>query len=163
MAFTSILKNIANPRETLIIQMDADLSHNPLAIPNFLAAAKEADLAVGSRYMPGGGILHWNFFRRLVSRGGNIYAAAILGVPYTDLTSGYKCYRADVLSQIDLEGLSSVGYNFQIETAYLAHKKGFKIAEIPIIFTERKMGGSKFSWGIILEAFWKVMRLRFKK
>ena len=146
-----------------IFEMDADLSHNPKYIPHFLAMIKECDLVLGSRYIKGGGVSNWNFSRRLVSRFGNIYARLILSLPYHDLTGGFKCYRRKVLERIGLDDLSSVGYNFQIETTYQAYKKGFRIKEVPIVFTERAEGKSKFSLKIILESFWKVLLLRFKK
>lgn len=147
----------------IIFEMDADLSHDPKYIPQMLEIIKEYDLVLGSRYIQGGGTQNWNFFRRLISRFGNIYAKKILGIPIHDLTSGFKCYKRKVLENIDLNSLSSVGYNFQIETTYRAYKKGFRIKEIPIIFTERKEGKSKFDIFIIFESFWKVLLLRFKK
>lgn len=143
-----------------IIQMDADLSHDPAAIPQFLEKIKNCDVVLGSRYIKGGKIENWDFFRRLVSRL-NFFVRIILWVPYHDLTGGYKCFRPEVLKNIDLDKLSSVGYNFQIETTYRAHQKGYKIREIPITFTERKTGKSKFNLKIMLEAFWKVLLLRF--
>ena len=143
-----------------IFEMDADLSHDPSAIPQFLAKIATCDLVLGSRYIAGGRIENWDFMRRLVSRTGNFYARLVLGLPYHDLTGGYKCYRRKVIEALDLDKLSSVGYNFQIETTYLAHKKGFKICEVPITFTERKSGVSKFNLWIILESFWKVLLLR---
>lgn len=146
-----------------IFEMDADLSHDPAVIPQFLEKIKDCDLVLGSRYIVGGRIENWDFTRRLVSRAGNFYARIVLGLPYRDLTGGYKCYRRKVIEALDLDKLSSVGYNFQIETTYLAHKKGFKICEIPITFTERKSGVSKFNLGIILESFWKVLLFRFRQ
>lgn len=146
-----------------VFEMDADLSHNPKYIPDFLEAIKEFDLVLGSRYVKNGGVENWNFMRRMVSKFGNIYARIILGLPIRDLTGGFKCYRREVLEKIGLDDLSSVGYNFQIETTYKAHKAGFKIKEIPIIFTERVEGKSKFSLKIMLESFWKVLVLRFFK
>ncbi|MEK7641131.1 MAG: polyprenol monophosphomannose synthase [Patescibacteria group bacterium] len=146
-----------------IIQMDADLSHDPEVIPAMLEKIRDCDVVLGSRYIPGGKTVNWDFFRKMISRFGNIYARIILGLPYHDLTGGFKCWRKDFLKKMNLEKLSSVGYNFQIETTYLAHKLGAKICEIPITFTERKVGTSKFSLMITLEAFWKVLTLRFKK
>lgn len=144
----------------LIIQMDADLSHDPAAIPLFLEHIKNHDVVLGSRYIAGGKIENWDFLRRLVSRFGNIYAKAVLTLPYQDLTGGFKCWRRAVLANLDFNKLSSTGYNFQIETTYLAHKAGHKICEVPITFTERKFGASKFNLPIMLEAFWKVLMLR---
>lgn len=146
-----------------IFEMDADLSHDPKYLPNFLQAIENADLVLGSRYITGGGVSNWNFSRRFISKFGNIYARIILGLPYHDLTGGYKCYRREVLQKIDIDNLSSVGYNFQIETTNAAHKHGFRIVETPIVFIERAEGKSKFSAFIILESFWKVLLLRFKR
>lgn len=160
-AFKSILPSCEH--DSFIVQMDADLSHNPAAIPALLQKAKDCDLVLGSRYIGGGGTENWDFFRKMVSRFGNVYARLILRLPYRDLTGGYKCFRAEVLKNIELDSLSSVGYNFQIETTYRAHQRGYKIREAPIIFTERKTGASKFNLGIMLEAFWRVLLLRFKK
>jgi len=147
----------------LIMQMDADLSHDPKHIPQFLAEVKQADLVLGSRYIANGGVRNWNLARRLISRFGNIYARIILGLPYHDLTGGFKCFRREVLEKIDITTLSSLGYNFQIETTYKAHLNGARIIEIPIIFTERVEGESKFSLKIILESFWRVILLRLGK
>lgn len=146
-----------------IFEMDADLSHDPKYIPDFLAAIKDYDLVLGSRYIKNGGVSNWNFFRRLISRFGNIYARTILGLPIHDLTGGFKCYRRVVLEKIGLDDLSSVGYNFQIETTYKAYQAGFKIKETPIIFTERAEGKSKFDLKIMVESFWKVLVLKFKR
>jgi len=156
-----------------IFEMDADLSHDPAVIlkmlemmisgPSVLSGRLPCDMAIGSRYIPGGRIENWNWARRFVSRFGNFYARWILNLPYRDLTGGFKAYRRVVLEKMDLEKLSSTGYNFQIETTYRAHQLGFKICEIPITFTERKTGQSKFSLGIILESFWRVIQLRFQK
>ncbi|MEK7590138.1 MAG: polyprenol monophosphomannose synthase [Patescibacteria group bacterium] len=154
---------ITKEKSDYIIQIDTDLSHDPVIIPQMLLKIRECDLVLGSRYVPGGKIKNWNFFRRMISRWGNIYARFILGLPYKDLTGGFKCFRREVLENINLDSLSSVGYNFQIETTYAAHKKGYKICEIPITFTERQGGASKFNFGIIFESFWKVFLLRFKK
>lgn len=162
-AFGEIMALPSDQRPELIMQMDADLSHNPSDIPRFLERAETCDVVLGSRYVPGGTVENWDMFRRLISRFGNIYAALILGMPYRDLTGGYKCFRAEVLQTMDMGAVSSIGYNFQIEMTYLAKKKGFRICEIPIFFTERKAGTSKFNIGIIVESFWKVLLLRFKK
>ncbi|MEK7599142.1 MAG: polyprenol monophosphomannose synthase [Patescibacteria group bacterium] len=144
-----------------IIQMDADLSHDPKDILRMLAKARDCDLVLGSRYVPGGKIENWGIGRRLLSRFGNVYARMILNLPYCDLTGGFKCFKRHVLQNLDLDLLSSVGYNFQIETTYRARQKGYKICEIPITFTERKIGKSKIDLGIIIESFWKVLLLRF--
>lgn len=158
--FKKILSGDAKPE--FVLQMDADLSHHPEVIPLMLSQMKDYDLVLGSRYVPGGNIANWNFIRRLISRFGNFYARLILGLPYHDLTGGFKCFRREVLEKIGLDGLNSIGYCFQIETTFRAHRLGFKIAEVPIVFTERKTGTSKFSLLITLEAFWKVFLLRFR-
>lgn len=157
--FNEVLKRGAD----FIFEMDADLSHNPKSIPEFLKAIQDYDLVLGSRYVKGGNVRNWNWLRRLISRFGNIYARLILWLPYHDLTGGFKCFRRSVLEKIILTNLSSVGYNFQIETTYRAHLAGFKIKEIPIVFIERQEGKSKFNLAILLESFWKVLQLRFKR
>lgn len=145
-----------------IFEMDADFSHDPKYIPKFLTAIQNSDLVLGSRYVVGGGVANWNLVRRLISRWGNIYARFVLGLPFYDLTGGFKCYRRGPLEQIIKSEPSSLGYNFQIETTYQAFKLGFRIKEIPIIFTERIEGQSKFNLKIVLEGFWKVIMLRLK-
>jgi len=157
-AFEDILRR---EKPDYIVQMDADLSHNPAAIPQFLREIKNYDMVLGSRYAPGGTIKNWNRARKWISHFGNAYARTILNLPYHDLTGGYKCYKRRVLETMDLASLSSVGYNFQIETTYKAHKKGYRISETPITFTERKEGASKFDLPIIIESFIKVLLLRF--
>jgi len=161
-AYIAGFKEVLARGADYIFEMDADLSHDPKYIPEFLKAIKESDLVLGSRYVKGGGVANWNLARRLISRFGNIYAWLILGLPFKDLTGGFKCFRRRVLENISLTDLSSVGYNFQIETTYKVYSAGFKIKEIPIIFTERTEGKSKFSFKIILESFWKVLELRLK-
>ncbi len=161
-AFSELLRLPQNERPEYVIQMDADLSHDPADIPRLLEKIKECDLVVGSRYVLGGRVERWGMVRRLVSRFGNLYARTLLALPYQDLTSGYKCFRFEVLKALNLVAVSSVGYNFQIETTYLLHRKGFRIREIPIIFTERKMGTSKFNLRIILESFYRVFLTMLK-
>ena len=151
------------PHATHIIQMDADLSHDPADIPLLLKTAHDADLVLASRYVPEGSIKNWHWMRKLVSRFGNVYARWALWLPYRDLTGGFKCWRREALAALDLGAFSSLGYNFQIETTYQAHKKGFRIHEVPITFTERKTGTSKFNIWIILESFWNVLKMRFQK
>ena len=146
-----------------IVQMDADLSHDPQVVPIMLKRIETHDIVVGSRYVRGGKIMHWHFLRRLLSRFGNIYARTILGLPYRDVTSGFKCYRRSVLAELMRGRFDSVGYNFQIEMLYRAHAHGFKILEITITFTERKIGSSKINLFIILESFYKVLLLRLHK
>lgn len=161
-AYTAAFKTLLGEKFNYIIQMDADLSHDPADIPRFIEMARDHDVVLGSRYVEGGTIENWDFLRKLISRFGNFYSRFILWVPYRDLTGGFKCYRKAVLASLDLDSLSSLGYNFQIETTYKAHKLGHKIHEIPITFTERKFGDSKFNLGIIIESFLKVILLRFR-
>jgi dolichol-phosphate mannosyltransferase len=135
-----------------VIEMDADFSHNPRYLPELLAAAQEADLVLGSRYVPGGGVRDWGLLRRLISRGGGWYARRILGVEVRDLTGGFKCIRREVLEAIDLQSVRAEGYVFQIEVTYRAVLAGFTVREIPIVFTDRAVGSSKMSSRIALEA-----------
>ena len=160
-AYAAAFRTLLEKQPDYIIQMDADLSHDPADIPRFIEKANDHDVVLGSRYVEGGSIENWDFFRKLISRFGNFYSRSILWVPYRDLTGGFKCYRKAVLASLDLNSLSSLGYNFQIETTYKAHKFGHKIHEIPITFTERKSGDSKFNLGIMAESFLKVILLRF--
>jgi dolichol-phosphate mannosyltransferase len=144
----------------LIIEMDCDFSHDPLDVPRLVEATRNADLVVGSRYVAGGGTRNWGPLRRAVSRGGSVYARVVLGVPVHDLTSGFKCFRRDVLEAIPLERIGTKGYAFQIETTYRALQSRFRVVEIPITFTDRETGGSKMTRGIVLEAIVKVPSLR---
>ena len=145
-----------------ILEMDADFSHNPRYLPDLLAAAEEADLVLGSRYVPGGGVKNWGFWRRFLSRGGSLYARVLLGLPYQDLTGGFKCFRREVLETLDLGAVRSNGYSFQIELTYRAHCQGFKIKEVPIVFEDREVGKSKMSKHIFLEAVLMVWKLRME-
>jgi dolichol-phosphate mannosyltransferase len=145
----------------LILEMDCDFSHDPTDVPRLIAAAEEgADLVIGSRYVPGGSIPNWGLLRRFISRGGCVYAQAMLQTRVGDLTGGFKCYRRSVLESIDLGAIDSKGYAFQIETTYRALRRGFRVVEIPITFVDREEGGSKMSQSIVLEAVWKVPALR---
>ena len=147
----------------LVLEMDCDFSHDPVDVPRLLAAVEEgADVAVGSRYVPGGGTRNWGFVRRAVSRSGALYARILLGLSVQDPTSGFKCYRREVLERIDLDRIASKGYAFQIETVYRAVRVGFRVAEVPITFSERERGGSKMSRTIVLEAVWRVPALRLQ-
>jgi dolichol-phosphate mannosyltransferase len=146
----------------LVLEMDADFSHDPADLPRLLAAAEAADLVLGSRYVPGGGVSSWGRVRRLLSRGGSAYARILLGVPVRDLTGGFKCFHRRVLEAIDLEHVHADGYGFQIELTYKAVRAGFTVAEIPILFRERSVGKSKMTARIALEAVWKVPLLRFR-
>jgi dolichol-phosphate mannosyltransferase len=143
-----------------VIEMDADFSHDPRYLPALLAAAQEADLVLGSRYVAGGGVRDWGFVRRMISRGGGAYARTILRVDVHDLTGGFKCIRREVLEAIDLDSVSAEGYVFQIEVTYRALLAGFKVREIPIVFRDRTAGTSKMSAKIAIEAMWLVPRLR---
>jgi len=145
-----------------VFEMDADLSHDPGDLARLLSAVRDdgADLALGSRYVPGGDVADWGIVRRLVSRGGSWYARRTLGVGVRDLTGGFKCFRADVLRAIDLPSVRSRGYAFQVELTYRALVRGFAVVEIPIVFRDRELGTSKMSWQITAEAAWLVPRLR---
>jgi len=146
----------------LVMEMDSDFSHDPADIPRLVAAADRADLVLGSRYVPGGGVTDWGLLRRFVSRGGSLYAKLILGIPVDDLTGGFKCFRREVLEQLDLSGVSADGYGFQIEMTYRTIKSGFEVEEVPILFRDRRVGSSKMSAKIAIEAFWKVPLLRWR-
>jgi dolichol-phosphate mannosyltransferase len=143
----------------LILEMDCDFSHDPDDVPRLIAAAADADLVLGSRYVRGGGVGSWGIARQFVSRAGSLYAQVLLWVPVKDLTGGFKCYRREVLERIDLDSVSSRGYAFQIETTYRALRAGFRVVEVPITFTDREAGTSKMSGSIVLEAIWRVPRL----
>lgn len=143
-----------------IFEMDSDFSHNPDHIPEFLEAAQHCDLVLGSRYLRGVTVVNWPMSRLLLSYFANRYSRFVTGLPFTDTTGGFKCYRRKVLEGIDLDRITSEGYSFQIETTFRAWRKGFKIGEIKIIFTDRTEGSSKMSGRIIREAVWKVWWLR---
>jgi dolichol-phosphate mannosyltransferase len=143
-----------------VLEMDADWSHHPRYLPLLLdRAASDADLVLGSRWVAGGGTLNWGLGRRLISRGGSLYARWILGLGIRDLTGGFKCFRAEVLRAIDLDTVNSTGYAFQIELTYRALRRGFRVVEVPIVFEDRRVGQSKMSRAIVLEALamvWKI-------
>jgi dolichol-phosphate mannosyltransferase len=145
-----------------IVEMDCDFSHDPEDLPRLLAATENADLALGSRYVEGGGTRNWSLARRAVSRFGSMYARILLGVGVRDLTGGFKCFRRSVLEAIGLERVSTKGYAFQIETTYRTLKLGFRVVEVPIVFSEREAGKSKMSRAIVLEAMAKVPALRLR-
>ncbi|HUR84075.1 MAG TPA: polyprenol monophosphomannose synthase [Solirubrobacteraceae bacterium] len=144
-----------------VLEMDADFSHDPADLARLLAAAADADLVLGSRYVPGGGISDWGRVRRFVSRGGSWYAQRVLGLRIHDLTGGFKCFRREVLEAIDLPTVRSRGYAFQVELTYRAINAGFRVVEVPIVFRDRQAGRSKMSWRIAGEAALLVPRLRF--
>jgi len=141
-------------------EMDADFSHDPKYLPDFLKAIETADLVIGSRYIPGGSTPNWSFIRRCISGCGNIFARFMLGIPVHDCTAGFRCYRREVLESIDLDTIQSQGYAFQVELAYRVMKQRFRITEIPITFMDRRVGKSKMSRKIVIEAFTFVVRAR---
>jgi dolichol-phosphate mannosyltransferase len=147
----------------LVIEMDADFSHDPRYLGDLLAAAEDADLVLGSRYVAGGAVRDWGLVRRLISRGGGIYARTILGVDVHDLTGGFKCIRRAVLEAIDLPTVRAEGYVFQIEVTYRAVLSGFRVREVPIVFSDRARGSSKMSWKIAVEAMLLVPLLRRRR
>jgi dolichol-phosphate mannosyltransferase len=152
----------------IVVQIDADLSHDPAVLPTLLREVESgADLAIGSRYVPGGEIPHWPWFRRALSRYGNQYAGFVLGTEVTDATSGYRAYRADTLKAIDYPTTRAKGYGFQIETVYRVHRWGGRIVEVPIVFTDRVRGHSKMTWRVAAEELllvtWWGLRDRFRR
>jgi dolichol-phosphate mannosyltransferase len=146
-----------------IVEMDADFSHDPSYLPELIEATENADLAIGSRYVPGGGVADWGPMRRFISRGGSAYARLALGLPIRDLTGGFKCFRRVVLEKINLDTIEARGYAFQVETTYRAIKAGFRVVEVPITFKDRQDGTSKMSKAIVAEAMWRVPAMRFRR
>ena len=146
----------------LVMEMDSDFSHDPRDLPRLIAAADAADLVLGSRYVPGGGVTQWGRIRRFLSRGGSAYARWLLGVPVRDLTGGFKCFNRRVLETIGLDDVHADGYGFQIELTYRAIKAGFTVTEVPILFREREVGTSKMTARIAVEAIWKVPALKLR-
>jgi dolichol-phosphate mannosyltransferase len=144
----------------LILEMDADFSHDPKYLPGMLEAARGADLVLGSRNIPGGGTVNWGVGRKIISRGGSLYARTILGIPVRDLTGGFKCFHRKVLESIDLPTVECSGYAFQIELTFRALRRGFRVVEFPIVFVDRRVGQSKMSKRIVLEALGKVWSIR---
>ncbi|HVY36319.1 MAG TPA: polyprenol monophosphomannose synthase [Polyangia bacterium] len=155
---------LASPRGyARIVQMDSDFSHNPTDIPRLSQALDEgADMALGSRYVPGGGTQNWGLVRRLISRGGGIYARTVLGVGIQDLTAGFKAWKRETLSRLDLDAVTTRGYGFQIEMTYRTIAAGFRVVEVPITFVDRRVGQSKMSGLIVTEAMSMVWALRRK-
>jgi dolichol-phosphate mannosyltransferase len=150
-----------------VMEMDSDFSHDPADLARLLAAANRdspegADLALGSRYVPGGGVSDWGFLRRFISEGGSTYSRWVLGLQVRDLTGGFKCFRREVLEAIHFDGVRSQGYAFQVELTYRAVRAGFRVVEVPIVFRDRQQGTSKMSWRIAAEAMWLVPRLRLR-
>ena len=147
----------------LVLEMDCDFSHDPRDVPRLIAACEsDADLALGSRWVDGGGTQNWGLARRVISRGGSLYARKVLGVGVRDLTGGFKCFRREVLETIDLDAITARGYGFQIEGTYRTLRAGFRVVEIPIVFVDRRVGDSKMSGAIVLEAMRQVPVLRWK-
>jgi dolichol-phosphate mannosyltransferase len=145
----------------LVLEMDCDFSHDPQAVPRLIAAAEAgADLVLGSRYTAGGGTRNWGLGRRIVSRGGCLYAQVLLGMRVRDLTGGFKCFRRSALEAVDLDALTAHGYAFQIETTYRIRRAGLRVVEVPITFEERRAGASKMTGAIVAEAMWRVPLLR---
>lgn len=146
----------------VIGEMDADLSHNPSHLPAMLSALEDADLVLGSRYIPGGGVRNWGVMRKMISRGGSAYARTILGVGVRDLTGGYKLFRRELLEKLSLGKVRSNGYSFQIELTYRAIRQGFRVVEVPIVFEDRQVGKSKLSRHVVVEAMLLVPRLKLE-
>ena len=143
-----------------VVEMDADFSHRPEDLPRLLAATGRADLAIGSRNVPGGRVENWSLLRHAVSKGGSLFARTLLQLPVKDCTSGFKCFRREALMALDLDRVKSNGYGFQVEMTYLCHRAGFRIVEVPIVFPDRRVGRSKMSGQIVLEAATRVWQLR---
>jgi len=153
---------LEQPQVSAVVQMDADFSHDPADLPRLLAPLmRDADLVLGTRYLPGGGTLGWPWYRRLISRGGTTFARLVLLLPYRDLTGGFKAWRRELLDAIRMRGASANGYGFQVETTWWAHRRRAQIREVPIIFRERAAGRSKMTAGIVVEALGLVLRLRW--
>lgn len=150
------------PETKAVVQMDADFSHDPAALPRLLAPLMaDADLVLGTRYIRGGATVGWPWYRKLISRGGTLFARTVLLLPYRDLTGGFKAWRRELLEAIRLRETSGSGYGFQIETTWWAHRRGATIRQVPIVFRERVAGASKMSGGIVREAMLLVLRLRW--
>jgi len=147
----------------LLLEMDSDFSHNPSYLPAMLAAMEDADLAIGSRYVDGGGVADWGVVRQAISRGGSAYSRVVLGLDVCDLTAGFKCFRREVLEAIDLDSIESKGYAFQVEITYRTVQRGFKVVEVPIVFRDREKGTSKIDSSVIREALWRVPLLRLRQ
>jgi dolichol-phosphate mannosyltransferase len=147
----------------LVLEMDSDFSHDPAQLPRLLEAGERADLAIGSRYVPGGSADGWSSLRLAISRGGSAYARLVLGLDVRDLTGGFKCFRREVLEAIDLDSVRSKGYAFQVEMTYRTIQLGFDVVEVPITFRDREVGTSKMSRAIVAEAFWRVPLLRYRR
>ena len=150
-------------RYDLVVQMDADFSHDPKYLPAFFEAARTSDLVLGSRYLKGISVVNWDLKRLILSKAATLYVRLVTRMPLTDTTGGFKCWRREALEAIGLEGVFSNGYLFQVEMTYKAFRKNLRIAEVPIVFVERRLGRSKMHWGIIAEALWGVVRMRLRR
>jgi dolichol-phosphate mannosyltransferase len=151
------------PETQAVVQMDADFSHDPADLPRLLAPLMaNADLVLGTRYLPGGGTVGWPWYRLVISRGGTTFARTVLLLPYRDLTGGFKAWRRELLESIRLREISAQGYGFQVETTWWAHRRGARVVQVPIVFRERQAGRSKMSGGIVREALWRVLALRWQ-
>ncbi len=161
-AYTDGFKHALDAGADVLVQMDADWSHDPAFLPEMVATlANSADLVIGSRYVKGGGVRNWGFLRRFVSRGGSMFARTVLGMKAHDLTAGFKAWRRATLAAMPWESLHSGGYVFQIETTFRAARGGARVVELPIVFVDRRLGASKMSRRIIVEALFVVLRLRW--
>lgn len=161
-AYLAGFKQALTTNTSYIFEMDSDFSHDPSYVPTFLEAIKDADLVLGSRYVPGGRVENWGLLRKIISKGGSTYARLILRLPIRDLTGGLKCFRREVLEALDLDAVTSYGYGFQIELTYKAAKRGYRVKEVPITFLDRQQGKSKMSKKIVLEAVFLVWKLRLQ-
>jgi dolichol-phosphate mannosyltransferase len=162
-AYVAGFRRALNGGAAAIVQMDADFSHDPQFVPELLAALGDADLALGSRYVPGGHVHDWGAGRRAISRLGSNYARAALGVQVRDLTGGFKAWRREALDGIGIEDVDAIGYAFQVETTYRAIKAGYRVVEVPIAFRDRRVGASKMTRSIVFEAAWQVPAMRLRR
>jgi dolichol-phosphate mannosyltransferase len=162
-AYLSGFRHALASESAFVLEMDCDFSHDPAAVPSLIAACESgADLALGSRYIAGGTTVNWGLGRRFVSRGGSFYARTVLGVGVRDLTGGFKCFRRETLEAIDLDAIEARGYGFQIEGTYRVLRRGLRVVEVPITFADRRVGASKMSGSIVIEAMLQVPRLRYR-
>ena len=161
-AYVEGFKEVLKKDYEYILQMDADLSHDPVHLPDFFAKIQNHDLVVGSRYLKGISVVNWDLKRLAMSKLASSYVRFITRMPFTDGTSGFNCWRREALEAISFQNAFSSGYVFLVELKYKAYRKGFRVSEVPIIFIERKSGNSKMDWAVVWEAFWGVLRLRLK-
>jgi dolichol-phosphate mannosyltransferase len=161
-AYVEGFKQVLEKDYELILHMDADLSHDPVHLPDFFARIQDQDLVVGSRYLKGISVVNWDLKRLAMSKLATNYVRFITRMPFTDATSGFNCWRREALEAISFQSAFSSGYVFLVELKYKAYRQGFRVSEVPIIFIERKSGNSKMDWAVIWEAFWGVLRLRLK-